>query len=412
MSSNFFLTSFIILVLPHLILFSRQAKKYVPLVVVQILLGIVLGPSILGRFHPKIYTALFSPELLKQFDTMGQFALVLLGFLIGLRVDTGELIGKQYKKYIAIGVSSVLTPFLMTLPIAFVLSYFLTGLMGQEANTLIFSLSIALSSSVTALPVLGAILIENGYINKVEGKLAILFASVNDIFLWILLIIIVGISGSQNTTFAAILRNMAMFAVFAFLLMKSLKPIIFRYLSHNRHEMKNTVLAFFIGGILFSGYMAELVGLQPILGAFFFGLIIPRHDVALFTDKIEAITSVVFVPYFLVLAGLRTIISIELSEIWIIFIAITVVSMVGNFVGIAVPSFRAGFKKDTSVLLGIFMQCKGLMEIVILNTFLSAQIISQTAYSGMILMAIFTTSLTQPLTVWYIGNSKNQKNSK
>jgi Kef-type K+ transport system membrane component KefB len=168
-------------------------------------------------------------------------------------------------------------------------------------------------------------------------------------------------------------------------------------------------LAITVGALFFLASVSELIGLQAILGTFLLGMAIPRSIAEKYYKKLESFVLIILVPFFLASTGLKTNFSTQSADIWIIFVVVTTVSVFGNFVGIALPSYLSGFSKKTSVLLGIFMQCKGLMEIVVLSTFLQAKIISQSAFSGMLLMALFTTALTQPMTKAFMHFENKRK---
>lgn len=403
MNSHLFIVCSIIVLLPYLLWNLPFIRKNIPVVVIQMITGVLLGPVIFGRVAPSIYPSLFEPSVIKQIDTIAQFSLIFLGLIIGLKVDTGIIKSKSYKKYLAIGVLSVVTPFVLALPIGYLLYQLVPTLSGQASTALTFTLSISLAASVTALPVLGALLVENGLIKTKEGKLAIVFASANDIVLWVLLVAIIGVTSAQYSA-TEFIRNIVLLLTFIAALFFVIKPLLKKYVDafFTQNEITNKHLATVVGLLFLSGAAAEAIGLQAILGTFLLGLVLPRNAANRLLQKIEPFVLVILIPFFLTATGIKTNFSIGATDIWIIFIAITVVSVVGNFTGIALPAYLSGFSKRTSILLGIFMQCKGLMEIVVLTTFLNAKIISTSAFSGMLLMAIFTTALTQPLINFYV----------
>jgi Kef-type K+ transport system membrane component KefB len=407
MNSHLFIVCSIIVLLPYLLWNLPFIKKNIPVVVIQMITGVLLGPVIFGRAAPSIYASLFEPSVIKQIDTIAQFSLIFLGLIIGLKVDTEIIKSKSYKKYFVIGVLSVVTPFVLALPVGYLLYQFIPTLSGQAASALTFTLSISLAASVTALPVLGALLVENGLIKRKEGKLAIVFASANDIVLWVLLVVIIGVTSAQYSA-TEFVKSIVLLLTFIAVLFIVVKPLIKKYVDSffSQNEISNKHLATVVGLLFLSGAMAEAIGLQAILGTFLLGLILPRNAANKLLQKIEPFVLVILIPFFLTATGIKTNFGIQATDIWIIFIAITVVSVVGNFTGIALPAYFSGFSKRTSILLGIFMQCKGLMEIVVLTTFLNAKIISTSAFSGMLLMAIFTTALTQPLINFYLAKTR------
>jgi Kef-type K+ transport system membrane component KefB len=410
MNSGLFLVCSIIIILPYLLWSLPFIKRYIPVVVVQMLTGILLGPALLGKLSPELYSNIFDISVLRQLDTVAQVSLVFLGFLIGLRIDADIVQKQDYKKYFAIGLLSVLTPFILSIPVAFLLFTSVKTLTGVSATGITFILSISLAASVTALPVLGAILVENGLIKSIEGKLAVVFASVNDILLWILLVVIIGITSATGSP-VDFIQKIVLLISFICILLILIKPLLKRKVTalFPNGEVGNMQLAITVGVLFFCASISELIGLQAILGTFVMGMAIPRSIAEKYYQKLESFVLIILVPFFLTATGLKTNFSAQSSDIWIIFVAITITSVIGNFIGIAVPSYLSGLGRRTSVLLGIFMQCKGLMEIVVLSTFLQAKIISQTAFSGMVLMALFTTAMTQPATKVFLYLEKKRK---
>jgi Kef-type K+ transport system membrane component KefB len=255
--------------------------------------------------------------------------------------------------------------------------------------------------SITAFPVLARILAERRLTRTELGTLAIACAAVDDVTAWCILAYIVAFVRASHeskplwVTFAGV-------TAFALLMIYGVRRVLRQFqLSVVRNgRVTETMMAALLLLLLVSAAMTEWLGIHLLFGAFLFGAILPRdrdliHGV---TEKLESITLVLLLPLFFAFTGLRTSIGlVRGKELWITCLLIILVAIAGKLGGSTIASRIAGVHWRDAVALGILMNTRGLMELVILNIGLELGVINQTLFSMMVLMALATTFLTTPL---------------
>jgi Kef-type K+ transport system membrane component KefB len=255
--------------------------------------------------------------------------------------------------------------------------------------------------SITAFPVLARILAEKRLTRSELGALAIACAAVDDVTAWgILAYIVAFVRASQQShplwiTFAGV-------TVFVLLMIYGVRPLLRQFhASFLRHgRVTENMMAGLLLLLLLSAAMTEWLGIHLLFGAFLFGAILPREDGFLrgITEKLESLTLVLLLPLFFAFTGLRTSIGIIRGrEMWLYCLVIIVVAIAGKLGGSTIASRAAGVPWCNAFALGILMNTRGLMELVILNIGLEFGVINQALFSMMVLMALVTTFLTSPL---------------
>jgi Kef-type K+ transport system membrane component KefB len=264
-----------------------------------------------------------------------------------------------------------------------------------------FALFLGAAMSITAFPVLARILAERRLTRSELGALAIACAAVDDVTAWgILAYIVAFVRASQQSnplwmTFAGV-------TVFVLLMIYGVRPLLRHFhaafLRHGR--VTETMMAVLLLLLLLSAAMTEWLGIHLLFGAFLFGAILPRDDGFLrgITEKLESITLVLLLPLFFAFTGLRTSIGVVRGrEMWLYCLLIIVIAIAGKLGGATIASRAAGVPWRNALALGILMNTRGLMELVILNIGLEFGVINQALFSMMVLMALVTTFFTTPL---------------
>jgi len=396
----------ILVSIPCIIWKMRWINKVLPLVVVEILVGVALGPSVLGRASPSAFNWLFPAESLPGMELVSLMAVVFLGLMVGMELDARHFKGKG-KSFIAVSLSSILVPFFL----AFAVSLWIFGqypvFAGPNANMLTFALAMGIACGVTALPVLFKTLFDLKLLHSPIGKDSLGFASVNDFVLWILVAILVTVS-KPNASYSSVAAILLMTAVFAAFLFKIVRPFLNRMAESGRllkideksgkATVPNEQMIWIICPLFVSAFITQMIGVHYLLGALLYGLIIPKPVTVAVHERIDAVVSEVLLPFFFMLTGLKTQFDIGSSEVWMLFAIMTAVSTFGKIAGTTLPAKTVGNNnwKD-SMMLGGLMNCKGLMEVIVLNIVLAGGIISSVAFSAMIMMALVTTAMTKPL---------------
>jgi Kef-type K+ transport system membrane component KefB len=396
----FIVQGILLIGLPELIFLLRPVRRTVPLVVVQILLGIALGPGLLGRFAPVIYETLFPPESLLAHSGLAWTALIFFGFLTGTHFNTREIIGRG-KSFAITSASALLVPFALCVGVGLLALWFFPAGMGAHATPLVFVLGIGIAGSVTALPVLSATLIDMGLIHRSTGRLALGYAMVHDGLLWILVSVLLTLTGPGEPGILPVLETILLTLLFAAVMVVLVRPALVRLVDNGtlEHDPHNGQLVALACLVLLSALATQAIGVHFLLGSFLCGAIMPKAIVAGLQGKMDPVVSVVLLPFFFMSAGHQARFEFDSWEMWLLCLLVTFVSSFGKFFGTMLPAryVGSGFTWARAATLGALMQCKGLMEVVVLTMMLQAEIITPTAFSGLLLMAIITTAITKPL---------------
>jgi Kef-type K+ transport system membrane component KefB len=367
--------------------------KYIgqPVVIGEILGGLALGPTLLGAISPQVEKALFPASALPTLQTLGDIGLVLYMFSLGTHIDTSSL-QRQGRKTSVVSLGSVLLPLLLGGGLAF---FFYPQFGGAKANLISFTLMLGTAMAITAFPVLARILEERRMLLTDIGALAMLCAAINDIAGWCLLAVVVAIIHATGPV--SVVSILAFLAIFVGVMFGVVRPLL---LFADRHlQSKTTLLVLIIILLLIAAYATNAVGIHPVFGAFMMGLILPRR-MASFEQihGIDRINNLLFLPLYFVYNGLRTQIGlINSPTLWLFCGLVLLIACAGKIAGgtLSLKLFGTAWKE--SLTLGVLMNTRGLVELILLNIALDLKVISPTFFAMLVLMAVITTMLTPPL---------------
>jgi Kef-type K+ transport system membrane component KefB len=365
-----------------------------PPVVGEIIAGILLGPSLLGRFAPAASGYLLPPQIAPYLNVLAQIGVILYMFLVGLELDPA-LLRKRGHSTVAISHASILAPFLLGGIIAL---FLYPRLSTSDVPFTVFSLFLGVSMSVTAFPVLARILTDRKIHRSRMGVIALTCAAVDDVTAWCLLAFVVGVAEARATgVLATIGLALAYIAAMAFIVRPAMVRISLMY--GNRGRLTQGVMATIFVTLLLSAFATEFIGIHAVFGAFALGAIIP-HDSGLardLTDRLEDVVIVLLLPAFFAFTGLRTQIGLVSGyQAWAICALIVAVASIGKFGGSAIAARLTGLGWRDSSALGVLMNTRGLMELIVLNIGLELRVISPELFAMLVIMALLTTFATTP----------------
>ena len=389
----FILQSLLIVGGPFFLRTSHRIRKYVPLVVLQIIFSIILGPSVLGYLSPASYNFLFPKESLQVLSGLSWMALLLFGFLTGTHFEAAII--KNSKKQFAItSISVTFIPALLGALVALLL--YRPELVGAHATPVVFALGMAIAVGTTALPVLGSILTELNLIDKEIGKKTLGYATFGDLFIWFFIAILIA---AVNTDASRAIFTIAGGCGFLLFLWYVVQPHLISSVKSGylTSDINRKQLVYLLILLFSSAFIAEVIGIHYLFGAFIFGAIIPKAIAQGVRARLEQFVYVCLMPFFFILTGLKTVFHIEGPTIWMLFGVMFLVASLGKILSAAIPERLFGSSWKEAFQIGSLMQTKGLMEIVVLNILISAQIISSVTFSSMMLVAVTTTVITQPI---------------
>ena len=365
-----------------------------PSVIAEILAGILLGPSLLGAASPAALAALFPADTLPVLGTVSQLGLVFFMFLVGLEFDLGLLRG-QGRTSLAISNAGIILPFALGAALSLVLY---PTLAPAGVDTLPFGLFMGAAMSVTAFPVLARILAERRLIRTRIGAVALASAAVDDVTAWCLLAVVVAVASSTGLAAAAWTTGLA--AVYVAFMWKVVRPMLARIGPRAGSAVSSDLVAGVFLLLLASAAMTEWIGIHALFGAFLFGVVVPRERglAAILVEKLEDLVTLVLLPLFFAYSGLRTQIGLlDSVGAWQTAGVIVLVATLGKFGGTALAARLTGLDTRTSAAVGVLMNTRGLMELVVLNVGLDLKVISPELFAMMVVMALVTTLATSPV---------------
>jgi len=363
-----------------------------PPVIGEVIAGILLGPSLLGRVAPGVSAVLLPASVAPFLQVLAQLGVVLFMFFVGLRLDTGVLRDKTHTT-VAISHASIVAPFVLGSTLAL---WLYPRLSTADVPFTSFALFMGVSMSVTAFPVLARILTDRGIEQTRMGIIALACAAVDDVTAWCLLAFVVSVAQARV---GGVLPTVAMTIAYIAAMFTLVRPLVGRVVRRQQRSTQGATALVFIA-LLSSALVTESIGIHAVFGAFFFGAVIP-HDSLLAQDfcrRFEDLVIVVLLPAFFAFTGMRTQIGLlNGPEQWLICTAIILVACAGKFGGSTVAAHLTGLSWRDAASLGVLLNTRGLMELVVLNIGLDLRVISPVLFAMMVLMALTTTLMTTPL---------------
>lgn len=371
-----------------------------PQVMGEMVAGILLGPSLLGWVAPTVSKALFPASSLGYLNALSQVGLVLFMFLVGLSLNPKELHEHGHAAVLTSHVS-IITPFCLGSLMAL---YMYPRLSDDSVSFLGFALFMGAAMSITAFPVLARILTERNLLRSRMGTLSIACAAVDDVTGWCILAYIILVIRATHGSHP-IWVTIGGLLVYILLMLFGIRRLLawFEKSFHKRGRLTDNALASMVLLVLASALATEALGIHLLFGAFLMGAIMPKSTdfIRYILQKFEAVTVVVLLPLFFAYSGLRTSIGIAGHGMWWVYASIViVVAITGKLGGSMIAARFSGIEWRDAVSLGILMNTRGLMELVILNIGLDIGVISPAVFSMMVLMALVTTFMTTPLLEW------------
>ncbi|MDQ2902649.1 MAG: cation:proton antiporter [Chloroflexota bacterium] len=363
-------------------------------VIGEILAGLILGPSLLGSLWPGLKEQIFVSSALPTLQTLGDIGLVLYMFSLGTRLDTG-LMQKQSRKALTTSLSGVLLPLALGGTLAF---FLYPNFAGNKANLLSFMLIVGTSLSITAFPVLARLLMEKRMVNTRLGTLALTCAVVDDVIAWCLLALVIAIA--HATGLIAVALTLGAVVIFALVMFMVVRPLLLWADRHIRSQQ--LMIAFTMVGLLLSAYLTNAIGIHPVFGAFVMGVILPRRArFVAYIRSIDQVNNTLFLPLFFVYSGLRTQIGlINTPWLWFLCVLALIIACVGKIGGVTLCARFMGDSWKEASSLGVLMNTRGLVELIVLNIGLSLGILSPSLFAMLVIMALVTTMMASPLLHW------------
>jgi len=389
------------------VLFRRLGQ---PAVVGEIAAGLVLGPSVLGRLFPGAFDALFHPTvsglppelsdalLSKVLSTVAQLGLIFLLFLVGLEFDFGHL-RWHGRSALAISLAGVALPFALGLG----LGWGMHAAVAPGQPRLGFCLFMGTALAITAIPVLGRMMMELGITRTRLAALTISAAAVDDAAGWTLL---AAVAALVRAAFDP-LRTLKMigltvgFGLFMAFLARPLLTAGARHaLLRGRGELGLTALALLFVVLFLCAAATNLIGIFAVFGAFLLGAVLSGEHAfrAAVHRRMRDFVTGFFLPLFFAYTGLRTDVgTLQTWQLWLLAGLVSAVAVLGKLGGCGLAARLSGLSWREAGCVGVMMNTRGLMALVVANVGKDLGVIPDSVYCMLVLMALLTTVMTTPL---------------
>lgn len=365
-------------------------------VIGEIIGGILLGPSVLGRIAPHSSAALFPPASLHALEILSTVGLILFLFIIGMELDYEQLYHQRTTAIVASG-ASIFVPFVIAAILAHPLRIRFAP-HGIGSGPFVIFLGIAMS--ITAFPVLARILEERHLQNTPLGVTAIMSAAVNDMIGWLLLAFALALIGADGGSTSLPIR-LAFLSGYLLLMLGVVRPLAARAVRKSKKpELSLELLGAVVAGTLASAAATEWIGIHPLFGAFLAGVCFPRveHWQQALRTRLDMITSVLLLPLFFALTGLRTRLDLlNDAAMWWWAGIVLIGAVFGKMGGAALAARWTGQSWRNAAALGALLNTRGLVELIVLNIAYNVGAFSPTLFTMMVVMALVTTMSTTPI---------------
>lgn len=394
-----------------------------PTVVGEIIAGVLLGPTLLGpvvfewgdawsflhceaalgasQSTPSISSCLFPPQARSVIGILGQIALILYMFQVGIELDYAKLKGKA-RGIVTLAVGATLVPLGLGLLIGPLLydDKFVGGFgTPDQPSSLAFSLMVGAMLAVTAFPVMAHILQEKGLSRSQMGSVGIAAAACLSVLMFLAVSVAAGVAADRGT--GSILLKFVLAAAFVAVLFLVVRPALapLGRAAEAAGELTPGLFGIVSIVVFASAFASDRIGINVIPGAFLAGAILPAREL-IFREvraRLRDLTLVVLLPIFLAFSGLNT----DFTKLGTSFVAglllFLFAGIVGKWAGGAVSARLGGLSWAEGNLLGVLMNCRGLLVLVVALIALNEGVISPALQTGGVLMALVTTAMTGPL---------------
>ena len=364
-----------------------------PAVIGEIIAGIIMGTSVLGHYFPTIFQFVFPKSSYPLLESLSNIGLALFMFVMGSELEFGVLRAIA-RKVLLISYSSVAIPFVLGFLLAFSMY---PGYTTSGISVWLFALFMGVALSITAFPVLARIIKARDMHQSSLGILVVSIAAVADVIAWCLLALVMAIAKAQSAASSmASFAGIILYTILMFTLVR--KGMTFLFQRFNSNALLKIVSMLLL--LIFSSFITSKLGVHLLFGAFVAGVILPQNASfrQVWLQPIETFSISWLLPVFFVLTGLRLqLFSLDLAQHASIACCLLLAAVFGKITGSALPARWLGSAWKEAWSVGVLMNTRGLVELVVLNIGFELGIISASLFAILVLMAIVITNVINSL---------------
>jgi Kef-type K+ transport system membrane component KefB len=374
-------------------------RRAMPLVCVQIIVGIALGPSGFGRLAPEWFHRVFSPASRTPISGIASMAVLLFGYVTGLHLEPSAIL-RRGRAFALVAASSLGVPTIAGFVGGLWLAKLLPAEVGEGIGPVGFAAAIGISIGVTALPVLGAILREMNLLGHRLADLALGIAALDDAVLWLLLGGMMAVFAGEGSGPYSLLIGLCGLPVYLIVMFRYVRPYLQRIAPRllRNGGMNERALAAVCGVALGSAIATQLLGLHYVFGAFVAGALMPNELRHIILDRLQLVVIAILMPFFFMTTGLRTFLDFNSSSFLQLMLVCTGIAIFAKIAAAMLAARLTGESWADAFTLGALVQPRGLMALVVLTVLLDRGIITVNTFSALTLVTVITTLLAMPLT--------------
>ena len=383
-----------------------------PAVVGEMIAGVILGPTVFGFFLPELSLRIFPQEIMPTLFIISNLGLAMYMFLVGAELNLELFSKKVVKDAAALSVAAIVVPFFMGGFAAYIFNDEINAMNIDKTSMFIF---LGSALAITAFPMLARILQEQKIVNSRIGILSILSASIQDIFSWILLGLVVIMCTTHD--YSAVLLMLAGVSGLSLILFYIVRPLLSKIANKVKsfEDLSGFNFGIVILLLLICALITDVLGLYSVFGGFILGLALPRKGffVQAISMRIKDFTLIALLPVFFTFSGLNTNL-LHLGGINLLFptIVIFLIAFASKYLSCTLTMrYVSGFSWRESSAIGGLVNSRGLMELIIANIGLSYGLINTDLYSILVLVAIGSTLAAMPIYNWSMGKKKKLSSS-
>lgn len=373
-----------------------------PQVVAEMIAGVCMGPSLLGLFMPDVSKALFPPDTMKVLFPVSQLGLALYMFVVGLEFRM-DIVKKRFGSSVAVSLAGMAAPFVLGALVGWFF-YNHTKLFPEKTslnNAMIF---MGASMCITAFPMLARIIHFKGLAGTTMGTVAIGAGAIDDAAAWgMLALVLASFNGDMSHAVLSIGGGIG-YVLIAHLI---IRPVLTRYAAgiETRGKVTDGEYAFFLSLMCLGAWWTDYIELHAVFGAFIMGSAMPRGIVnRTIIERTQPLAVALILPLFFTFSGLNTRLGLLNSGwLWLLCGAVLAAAILGKGVACWGAARASGISNREAMGIGVLMNARGLMELIIINIGLQKGIISSEIFAMLAIMSVITTLMASPIFERLVG---------
>jgi Kef-type K+ transport system membrane component KefB len=401
---QFFFQIAVILAICQLVgVLAKRAGQ--PQVVAEMIAGVLLGPSLFGLFCPELFKRLFPADSMKVLFPVSQLGLAVYMFVVGLEFRM-DIVRKRLHSAIAVSLAGMLAPFVLGATLGWFF-YRHTSLFPQKTSLLEAMIFLGAAMCITAFPMLARIIHFKKLAGTTMGTVALGAGAIDDASAWCLLAVVLA---SFDGAFQHAVMNIVGGMAYVLLTLLVIRPLLAKWARgiEERGELADREFVVCLILLALGAWITDAIGLHAVFGAFVMGTAMPRGLVTRsLIEKVQPLTVALLLPLFFTYSGLNTQIGLlDSGYLWLMTALVLAAAISGKGIACWLAARSTGVANREALGIGILMNARGLMELIIINIGLQRGIISPALFATLVIMAVITTLMASPLFELLVGKHR------